>query len=125
MGAGYGQRGKEASPSYLHFQPRSFELALGLADVGSILQQLRWQSDVQRVNGQIEDFHGHAFDGLREAAKEEVDPVLNFDSFLPNDQLFALVLANFGLETLDGQLGAAGWLPSWQRRPSGFAPVAR
>ncbi len=50
----------------------------------------------------------HAFDRLREATGEEVDPVLDLDDLLLNDQLVALVLANVGLETLDCQLGAAG-----------------
>ena len=49
-----------------------------------------------------------AFDRLREAIDEEVDPVLDLDDVLLDDQLFALVLANLGQETLDGQLGAAG-----------------
>ena len=51
---------------------------------------------------------GHAFDRLREATDEEVDPVLGLDDLLVDDQLFALVLADLGLEPLDGQLGAAG-----------------
>ena len=58
-----------------------------------------------------------AFDRLREAIDEEVDTVLDLDDVLLDDQLFALVLANLGLETLDSQLGAAARLPSWPWRP--------
>src|SRR5262249_18405937 len=50
----------------------------------------------------------HACDRLRESTGEEVDPVLDLDDVLVNDPLFALVLANLGLETLDSQVGAAG-----------------
>ncbi|MGA7495156.1 MAG: hypothetical protein WBX00_00340 [Isosphaeraceae bacterium] len=50
----------------------------------------------------------HEFHRLREATGEEVDPVLDLDDLLVNDQLVALVLANVGLETLDCQLGALG-----------------
>ena len=94
-------------PGDLHVEPGSRQLALGLADVGSVLKQLRGHSHAQRVNVQIEESRGHAFDRLREAIDEEVDTVLDLDDLLPDDQLFALVLANLGLETLDSQLGAA------------------
>ena len=57
---------------------------------------------------QIDELPSHAFDRLREATGEEVDPVLDLDDLLVNDQLVALVLANVGLETLDCQLGALG-----------------
>ena len=63
------------------------------------------------MNVQIEEFgesRRHAFDRLREAIDEEVDTVLGLDDILINDQLLALVLANFGLETLDSQQVAAG-----------------
>ena len=45
--------------------------------------------------------------GCGKRLSEEVDTVLGLDDLLPNDQLFALVLANLGLETLDRQRGAA------------------
>ena len=51
---------------------------------------------------------GHPLDRLREAIDEEVDTVLDLDDLLLEDQLFALVLANLGLETLDSQRGVAG-----------------
>ena len=54
------------------------------------------------------DLPDHAFDRLREATDEEVDTVLDLDDVLLDDQLFALVPANLGQETLDSQLGAAG-----------------
>ena len=59
---------------------------------------------------QIEEFEirRRAFDRLREATDEEVDTVLGLDDVLLDDQLFALVLANLGLESLDRQVGAAG-----------------
>jgi hypothetical protein len=60
------------------------------------------------VNVQIEESRRIAFDRLREAIDEEGDPVFDLDDVLLDDQLFALVLANLGLETLDRQLGAAG-----------------
>ena len=100
---------KEVGPGDLHVEPGSRQLALGLADVGSVLKQLRGHSDAQRVNVQIEESpRTVAFDRLREAIDEEVDTVLDLDDVLLDDQLFALVLANLGLETLDSQLGAAG-----------------
>jgi len=60
------------------------------------------------VHLQIDELHAPAFDRLREATEEEVDTVLDLDDFLVDDQLFALVLANLGLETLDRQVRAAG-----------------
>ncbi len=51
-----------------------------------------------------------AWHGLRVATDQEVDAVLGLDHLLIDDQLFAPVLGNFGLETLDGQLGASGGL---------------
>ena len=57
---------------------------------------------------QIDELPSTAFDRLREATEEEVDPVLDLDDVLLDDQLFALVPANLGLETLDSQVGAAG-----------------
>jgi len=59
---------------------------------------------------QIDEVHRRAFDRLRKATGEEVDPVLDLDDLLLDDQLFALVLANVGLETLDRQVSAAGCL---------------
>jgi hypothetical protein len=50
---------------------------------------------------------GHSFDRLGEAIDGEVDTVRDLDVVLVNDQLFALVLANHGLEPLDRQVGAA------------------
>ena len=57
---------------------------------------------------QIEESRRIAFDRLREATDEEVDAVFGLDDILPDDQLLALVLANFGQETLNTQLGALG-----------------
>ncbi len=99
---------KEVDPGDLHVEPGSRQLALGLADIGSVLEQLRGHSYAQRVNVQIVESRRHAFDRLRVAIDEEVDPVLGHDDVLINDQLFALVPLNLGLETQDTQLGAAG-----------------
>src|SRR5208282_4710248 len=69
---------------------------------------LRGRSYSQRMQLQIDEFPSPALDRLREATEEEVDTVLDLDDLLLDDQLFALVLANLGLETLDRQVGAAG-----------------
>ena len=45
-----------------------------------------------------------ALDRLRIATAEEVDPILGLDDPLVDDQFFALVLADFGQETLDRAL---------------------
>ena len=66
-----------------------------------------------------------AFDRLREATEEEVDTVLGLDDVLIDDQLFALVLANLGQETLDSQVGAAGCFLPGLGDLVGFAPEAR
>ena len=71
-------------------------------------QQLGRDSQPQRAEAQIEESGRLAFDSLREATDEKVDPVLGLDDLLLEDQLLALVLANFGQETLHAQLGAAG-----------------
>ena len=44
---------KEVDPGDLHVEPGSRQLALGLADIGSVLEQLRGHSYAQRVNVQI------------------------------------------------------------------------
>ena len=61
-----------------------------------------------QIDELLDDLRSHAFDRLREATGEEVDPVLDLDDILLDDQLFALVPANLGQETLDSQFGAAG-----------------
>src|SRR5262249_23641628 len=100
--------GKEVGPGDLDVEPGRRQLALGLADVGSVQKELRGHSYAQRGQVQIDEIPGPAFDPHRVAAEEEVDLVLDLDDVLPDDQLLALVLANLGLETLDRQLGAAG-----------------
>ncbi len=57
---------------------------------------------------EIPEFGRLPFDRLREAIDEEVDTVLGLDDVLIDDQLFALVFANLGLESLDRQVSAAG-----------------
>ena len=52
-----------------------------------------------------------AFDRLRKAIEQEVNTVFGLDDLLPNDQLFALVLAKLGQETLDTQLRPLGCFP--------------
>src|SRR5262249_17418503 len=101
------QPGIEVRPRDLNVEPGGCQLALGLADVGSILKQLRGESQAERVQVQVEESFRVAFYGLRKATEEKVDPVLDLDDLLIDDQLFALVLANFGLETLDRELGVA------------------
>ena len=59
------QLGKEVGPGDLHVEPGSRQLALGLADVGSVLKQLRGHSHAQRVNVQIEESRRHR---VRQAA---------------------------------------------------------
>ena len=54
-----------------------------------------------QIDELIDGFPSPTFDSLREATDEEVDPVLNLDDVLFHDQLFALVPANLGQETLD------------------------
>src|SRR5271166_3385297 len=61
-----------------------------------------------QIDELIDGLPGPAFDRLREATDEEVDPILDLDDILLDDQLFTLVPANLGEETLDSQLGAAG-----------------
>ena len=62
---------KEVDPGDLHVEPGSRQVALGLADIGSVLKQLRGHSYVQRVNGQIVESRRHAFDRLRVAIKTD------------------------------------------------------
>ena len=57
---------------------------------------------------QVDEVAGHAIDVLRVAAQQEIDAVLGLDDVLADDLLLALVPADLGQETLDGQLGAAG-----------------
>ncbi len=57
---------------------------------------------------QIVESRRIAFDTLRVAIDEEVDPVFALDDRLIDDQLFAVVPLKLGLETQDTQLGAAG-----------------
>jgi len=110
--AGDHQLRKEIDPGDLYVEPGSRQLALGLTDIGSVLKQLRGQSYAQRVDLQIVESLGHAFDTLRVAIDEEVDAVFALDDRLIDDELFALIPFNIGLETPDGQLGvAAGFLP--------------
>ena len=52
---------------------------------------------------QIEEF-GRALDGLGETTDQKVDLVFGLDDPLANDELFALIPADLGLETLDGVL---------------------
>ncbi len=59
-----------------------------------------------QIDELFDGLQGHAFDRLWEATGEEVDPVLDLDDVLLDDQLFALVPENLGLETLDSQVGA-------------------
>ena len=63
--AGDVQPGKEVGPGDLHVEPGSRQLALGLADVGSVLKQLRGHSHAQRVKVQIEESRGRR---VRQAA---------------------------------------------------------
>ena len=67
------------------------------------------------MNGQFVEFRGIAFDTLRIAIDEEVDPVFGLDDRLIDDQLFAVVPLKLGLETQDTQLGA---------RPASFLALA-
>src|SRR5262249_8817480 len=85
--AGDVQPGKEVGPGDLHVEPGSLQLALGLADVGPVLEQLRGHPHAQRVNLQVEETRGPALDRLREAVDEEVDTVLDLDDLLLYDQL--------------------------------------
>ena len=102
------QLGVEVHPGDLHVEPGRRQVALGLADIGPVLEQLRGHPDAQPVEVQVEESRGHARHGLRVAIGEEVDPVLGHDDVLVHDQLLALVPAHLGLEPQDTQLGAAG-----------------
>src|SRR5262249_24526363 len=111
-GAGDGDHGQEIGTGDLHVEAGNRQLALGLADVGSVHQELRGDSHGERVQVQVDVFldgsSGVACDNVGVATEEIVDPVLGLDDVLPDDQPFALVLANLGQETLDGELGEAG-----------------
>src|SRR5207344_350929 len=87
---------EEIRPGDLHVEPVGRQVALGPADIGSVLKQLRGDADTQTVDVQIIESRGCALDSLRVAIREEIDPVFSLDDLLIDDQLLALVLANLG-----------------------------
>jgi hypothetical protein len=100
--------GIEASPCDRNVESGSDNLAVGSADVASIFQKLHGHTDVQNSRVEIDEIPRRALDRLRKTTDEEIDPVLNFDNSLLDDQPLTLIFADFGQESLHAQLGAAG-----------------
>src|SRR5262245_32588875 len=69
--------GKGVRPSDQPVAPLSLQLALGLADVWPVRQQLRRHSDAQRVNDQVIESRRNALDGLRIAIEDLFDAFLD------------------------------------------------
>jgi len=87
----------------LDFKPCCLQFAFCLANVGSVIQHLRWHTNVNRVHIELEEIHLLAFDWLWITTSEKINSVFRFNQFLLDDQLFTLVLTNFSLKTLNGQ----------------------
>src|SRR5262249_7569613 len=98
----------EASPCDQDVESGSCHLAVGGADVASILQKLRGHTDVENSRVEIDGVPRCMLDRLRKTANEEVEPVLDFDDPLLDDESLTLILADLGQKSLDAQLRAAG-----------------